>query len=214
MTHVSSSGPLHSGFIIRNPPLRIAATAVGKYNPWLVLISIVVAIVASYVALDLSSRVTAARGRSSALWWLVARWQWARASGPCTSSECRVTARQKRFLVAFVNDDRSLREALGSFLKSAGFRVRAFASAEAFIASGVHISLCCLITDLQLPGSSGFQLHEQLERAQCRVPTIFITGAVDLDGAGETRLTAGAIAFPMKPFDPQELLSAVQSACS
>jgi FixJ family two-component response regulator len=129
--------------MMRNPPLRIAATAVGKYNPWL------------------------------------------------------VTARQKRFLVAVVDDDRSLREALGSFLKSAGFRVRAFASAEAFIASGVHISLRCLITDLQLPGSSGFQLHEQLERAQCRVPTIFITGAVDLDGALAKRgLTAGRDRLP------------------
>lgn len=77
--------------------------------------------------------------------------------------------------IAYVEDDASVRAATARFLRSCGFVVTTFHSAEAFLQSNEIEDTCCLITDVRLPGMSGFQLKIELERNGFDVPTIFVT---------------------------------------
>jgi len=114
-------------------------------------------------------------------------------------------------LIAVVDDDESIREALQSLLRSVGFRAAVCASAEDFLQSSQLMDTACLIVDVRMPGMSGLELQRQLATAHCPIPLIFITA----HGDAETRvqaLSAGAIAFLDKPFSDAVLLSAVHTA--
>jgi FixJ family two-component response regulator len=114
-------------------------------------------------------------------------------------------------LIAVVDDDAAVREAVRSLLRSAGFRAAAFASALDFLQSGRLPDMACLIVDVRMPRMSGLALQQQLTKAQCPIPIIFITA----HGDAETRtraLRAGAVAFFDKPFSDEALLRAVQAA--
>ena len=113
--------------------------------------------------------------------------------------------------VAIVDDDELVRSALEGFLRAAGFRARAFASAEEFLESGEQYQTACLIVDVRMPGMSGLELQARLNADRVNIPTIFITAH------GDTRtrmqaLNAGAIEFLAKPFDHDALLANVRSA--
>jgi len=117
----------------------------------------------------------------------------------------------KNPLIAVVDDDESIREALQSLLRSAGFRAEVSASAEDFLQSAHLPYTACLIVDVRMPRMSGLKLQQQLATAHCPLPLIFITA----HGEEETRvraLRAGAVAFLDKPFSDEVLLSAVQAA--
>ena len=77
--------------------------------------------------------------------------------------------------ISIVDDDESVREALKSFLKSAGFEVEAFASAEEFLNSGHVSGAACLILDVRMPGMSGVELQDRLTASRDGVPIIFIS---------------------------------------
>ncbi|HYO83091.1 MAG TPA: response regulator [Bryobacteraceae bacterium] len=112
-------------------------------------------------------------------------------------------------LVVIVDDDESVRSALQGLMKSLDLPVKAFASAEEFLASGQQSGTRCLITDLRMPGMSGLELQSVLNAARCSVPTIFITAHGD-EQAKAQALRAGAVAFVTKPFDDTTLITTIR----
>jgi FixJ family two-component response regulator len=122
-------------------------------------------------------------------------------------------AEQNTKIVTVIDDDESVRDALGGLLRSAGMKARSFGSAEEFLSSGLHRQTACLITDITMPGMSGLELQAKLNREKCEVPIIFITA----HGDAKMRLQAlrsGAVEFLAKPFDDETLLKSVRAALS
>jgi FixJ family two-component response regulator len=78
-------------------------------------------------------------------------------------------------LIAIVDDDESVRDALTSLLHSVGWQAEAFASAEAFLLSGQVHTTACLLLDIRLPGLNGLELQRQLRSSQACLPLIFLT---------------------------------------
>ena len=114
-------------------------------------------------------------------------------------------------VIAIVDDDASIREALQSLLRSVGWRAAGFASAEDFLQSGQGQTTACLLLDVRLPGMSGLELQRQLATAHDPLPIIFITAHGD-EATRARALRAGAVAFLAKPFSDEVLLRAVQAA--
>jgi FixJ family two-component response regulator len=113
--------------------------------------------------------------------------------------------------VIIVDDDPSVRKSLGRLLRGAGHQVRTLGRVAQLSHSGRPEGACCLILDVQLPGESGLAFKASLDRAGVRVPTIFITGAGDVD-MGVGAMKSGAFDFVTKPFEPEKLLDAVNAA--
>ena len=114
-------------------------------------------------------------------------------------------------MVAVIEDDESYRVAVQRLLKSEGFSVQSFASAEDFLSSGQQQETGCLITDIRMPGMSGLDLQSKLNSDHCPIPTIFITAHGD-EKMRLQAMRAGAVKFLTKPFDGETLLEAVRVA--
>jgi FixJ family two-component response regulator len=114
-------------------------------------------------------------------------------------------------LIAIVDDDDLMRNALQGLLKSVGLQAQAFASAEEFLQSGEQRQTACLIADIRMPGMSGLELQAKLNAERCRIPTIFITAHGDAKMRMQA-LRAGAVEFLAKPFDDEVLLGNVRAA--
>jgi FixJ family two-component response regulator len=114
-------------------------------------------------------------------------------------------------LISIVDDDESVRDALWGFLRSVGFSVNVFASAEEFLNSDQLGKADCLILDVRMPGMSGIELQRQLVSDDCKIPVIFITAYED-EGMRTQALFAGAGAFLIKPFSEEALLNAIHTA--
>src|ERR687888_2387087 len=82
-------------------------------------------------------------------------------------------------LVAIVDDDESVRNALQGLMRAVGLPAQAFASAEEFLNSGQQHQTACLIADIRMPGMSGLDLQARLNADEIRIPTIFITAHGD-----------------------------------
>ncbi|HUB15867.1 MAG TPA: response regulator, partial [Acetobacteraceae bacterium] len=117
----------------------------------------------------------------------------------------------KEIIVAIVDDDESVREALAGLMKSLGFRAKAFASAEDFLHSEERENTGCLIADVQMPGMTGPELHDRLTASGQPVPTILITAYPD-ERLRARALQAGVMGYLTKPFGETELLACVRSA--
>jgi FixJ family two-component response regulator len=115
-------------------------------------------------------------------------------------------------LVAVVDDNAAMREAVESLLRSVGFAARGYESAEAFLGAGGGTCADCVILDARLPGMSGPALHRRLRAAGDRVPIIFISAHDAGDEAAARALQEGAIAFLRKPFPDYDLLEALGRA--
>ncbi len=113
--------------------------------------------------------------------------------------------------ISIVDDDVSIRRALGRLCKSAGYSVDAYESAEAFLNSSNSDRTNCLILDLHLPGRSGLELQNDLSVANWRVPIVFMTADED-EQVRATALAAGAVDFLRKPLDCDRLLDVIHSA--
>jgi FixJ family two-component response regulator len=118
---------------------------------------------------------------------------------------------EKHRLIAIVDDDDLMRNALQGLLKSVGLPARAFASAEEFLRSGQQHQTACLIADIRMPGMSGLDLQAKLNAERCRIPTIFITAHGDAKMRMQA-MRAGAVEFLAKPFDDEVLLQNVRAA--
>src|SRR5256712_6738002 len=114
-------------------------------------------------------------------------------------------------VISVVDDDESLRRSLRNFLRSVGFRVEAFASAEEFLTSAQRETTGCLVLDLRMTGMTGLDLLRHLAAANVRVPAVVLTAHGD-DENRQRCLEAGAVAFIAKPFRGDALLDAVQTA--
>lgn len=119
--------------------------------------------------------------------------------------------REPSEVIAIVDDDPSVREGLQSLIRSAGWRVETFASAQEFLAH-THASVpSCLILDLQLPGLSGLDLQKRMAEKELEIPIVFLTGHGNIPTSVQA-MKAGAVEFLTKPVDEQELLQAIQEA--
>ena len=114
-------------------------------------------------------------------------------------------------IVFVVEDDASVRRALGSLVRLAGLRVQTFPSAQEFLAFPRPDVPSCLVLDVQLPGLSGLDLQEELAKADVQIPIIFLTGHGDIPMTVRA-MKAGALEFLTKPFDDQDLLEAIHEA--
>jgi FixJ family two-component response regulator len=102
--------------------------------------------------------------------------------------------------VSVVDDDESVRVASSSLLRSLGWEVSLYASAEAFIDTDPLDGLACVITDLHMPGMSGLQLQQRLRRLAPDLPVMFMT-AFASETARRQALEGGAVCFLSKPVD-------------
>jgi len=111
--------------------------------------------------------------------------------------------------ISIVDDDASIREAVKSLMRSIQVDVQAFASAEEFLNSERVHDTSCLILDVYLPGMSGFELQNCLDRKN--IPIIFITAHSD-EVSRQRALQGGAVEFLSKPVRSDALFKAIQSA--
>ena len=114
-------------------------------------------------------------------------------------------------LVAIVDDDELFRRSVARLVRSAGFRVQAFGSAEDFLEGGDLIQTACAILDIRLPGMNGLDLQRRLITGPRPMPIVFVTAHEDAVMRASA-LRAGAIAFLNKPFDDSALLDALDRA--
>lgn len=114
-------------------------------------------------------------------------------------------------LVSVVDDDASVRESLPDLLRVLGFASVAFASAEEYLASAELDRTQCLVLDVAMPGMTGPELKDLLDRRGHKIPVVFITAQRDED-IGPRLLAAGAVACLFKPFSDTALLSAINDA--
>jgi FixJ family two-component response regulator len=114
-------------------------------------------------------------------------------------------------LVAIVDDDESVRESLPDLIKVLGFSIRAFSSAEQFLASGCVGQTRCLILDVAMPEMSGPDLQQELTRRGYRIPIIFITALND-ERLRAHVLEQGAVECLFKPFSDSAMLEALTVA--
>ena len=114
-------------------------------------------------------------------------------------------------VIAIVDDDPSAREGLQTLLRSAGWRVQTFFSAQEFLSRGRAEAPSCLILDLQLPGLSGLDLQNRMAKVGLEIPIVFLTGHGNIPASVQA-MKAGAVEFLTKPFDEQKLLQAIQEA--
>ncbi len=113
--------------------------------------------------------------------------------------------------VAIVDDDKWVLKSLERLLKSGGFRVKTFISAEDFLQSEKDSRTVCLILDIGLPGMSGLDLQRHLAAENSQVPIIFVSAYDETDMRTQA-MSRGAVAFLSKPVNDQALLEAVDSA--
>ena len=115
--------------------------------------------------------------------------------------------------VCVVDDDPDVREAVENLLRSEGFEVETFASAQRFMARARMEPPACLILDVNLPGLSGLDLQQELVDAGIPIPIIFLTGHGNIPMSVRA-MKAGAMEFLTKPFNADDLLSAIQQGIS
>src|SRR5262249_33706844 len=113
-------------------------------------------------------------------------------------------------MISIIDDDESVRGALHALMRSVGFAVNVFASAEEFLASDRLRNTDCLILDVRLPGMSGLELQRHLETSHSEIPIIFITSYED-DEVRARALNAGAVDYFLKPFNDEDLLDAIEA---
>ena len=118
---------------------------------------------------------------------------------------------REHWLVAVVDDEESVRKALGRLIRSAGFAVETFGSAVEFMHSLQRHRPDCLVLDLRMPGVGGTEVQSALSRSGVDVPVVVITGD-DSPGGRERALRQGARAYLRKPVDDTALLEAIHSA--
>ena len=113
--------------------------------------------------------------------------------------------------VFLVDDDPTVRDALGLFLESSNLSVRAYPSAQAFLDAYRPECPGCLVLDIRMPGMSGMELQQLLLKRNITIPIIFLTGHGDIPMSVKA-LKAGAIDFIEKPFNADVLLARIREA--
>ena len=114
-------------------------------------------------------------------------------------------------MISIVDDDESVRNATRTLIRSLGYRVATFASAEDFLKSDKLNETACLISDVQMPGLNGIELQERLTANGHRIPIIFITAFPD-ERVRDRAMQGGAVSFMSKPFSDANLIVCLDRA--
>ena len=114
-------------------------------------------------------------------------------------------------VVFVVDDDPSMCRSLANLLRSAGWRVQTYSSADDYLQGVRPDAPSCLVLDVRLPGRSGLDLQRELAQADTPPPIVFVTGHGDISMAVHA-IQGGAIEFLTKPFREQDLLDAIRRA--
>lgn len=115
------------------------------------------------------------------------------------------------FVIHVVEDDQPMRDSLVVLLEEAGYKVRAYATAEDLMALGAATEPGCVVSDVRMPGMDGLMLLRRLRAGGSAQPLILITGHGDISMA-VTAMKAGAFDFLEKPFEADALLAAIETA--
>jgi len=115
-------------------------------------------------------------------------------------------------LIAVVDDDHSVRESLARLIRSVGFGVKVFGSAEEFLGGGHGRHPDCLILDIRMPGMNGLELQRELTVSDRELPVIFITAHGSDQEVRGRAMAAGAVDYLLKPLKEDEVLKAIDAA--
>jgi FixJ family two-component response regulator len=114
-------------------------------------------------------------------------------------------------IIAVVDDDESVRDAMKGLVRSLGFATEVFSSAEEFLRSPDMNRTGCLIVDFNMPHTNGLDLHNYLSLQGKAIPTILVT-AYPRESVRTRALRAGVLCYLTKPFEQNDLLHCIQSA--
>lgn len=114
-------------------------------------------------------------------------------------------------LVYIVDDDNGMRTSLAWLLESVGILSQGFVSAADFFSAFDANVPACLVLDVRMPETSGFDVQEELNRRGATLPIIFVSGHGDIPMSVRA-LQQGAIDFVEKPYNSQQMLERVQRA--
>jgi FixJ family two-component response regulator len=119
------------------------------------------------------------------------------------------TQKRNTTIIAIVDDDDAFRAALQTLLRSSGYKARTYCNALEFLNSTATGEIHCLISDIQMPGMSGVEMHERLIAMGFHIPTIFVTG---YPGAASHLGADTLVAVLPKPCDADRLLNCIETA--
>jgi FixJ family two-component response regulator len=114
-------------------------------------------------------------------------------------------------IISIIDDDESIRNSLAGLVRSVGWTALVYATAEEFIESGVYLDADCVVTDIQMPGLSGFELKDWLAEHSSVAPVILITARSEKHLRTQA-LASGAFCFLEKPFASSTLLACIEKA--
>jgi len=118
---------------------------------------------------------------------------------------------ERETTIFVVDDDPSVRRGLERLLRTAGYRVETYSSAEQFLETGRADGPGCLLLDVRMPGQGGLDVQQVMADRGSLMPIVFITGHGDVPTVVRA-MKGGAVDFLLKPFDDEELLGAVNQA--
>ncbi|AYM07134.1 response regulator transcription factor [Agrobacterium tumefaciens] len=113
-------------------------------------------------------------------------------------------------VIAVVDDDPAIREAMDDLIMSFGYECRLFVSAEQFLESKQQADIDCIVVDVKMPGLSGIELQSELNRRGSHPPMIFVTSYQD-ERTRNAALNGGALAFLGKPVNIVSLIGCLES---
>ena len=114
-------------------------------------------------------------------------------------------------IIAVVDDDQAIREAMDDLIMSFGYECRLFSSAEEFLKFEEQAAIDCIVVDVKMPGLSGIELQSELNRLGSHPPMIFVTSYED-ERTRNAALNGGAFAFLRKPVNIGALMGCLESA--
>lgn len=114
-------------------------------------------------------------------------------------------------LITIIDDDASFRRSAARLIRTAGYKVQAFAGADEFLRCKYPETTSCIVLDVCMPGLSGLDLQRELANTDIDIPLIFITGHGDIPTSVRA-MKAGAIEFLTKPFRERDLLNSIAQA--
>jgi FixJ family two-component response regulator len=138
-----------------------------------------------------------AQGIATPVWWERGR--------------CLEAAMLNHTLISIVDDDQPFRESMRKLVALLGYTVEAFPSAADFLASRLLPETACLVTDVQMPGMTGVELHRHLVDTGHAIPTILVTAYPD-EVVRDQALKNGIVCYLSKPVDDDDLERCLRSA--
>jgi FixJ family two-component response regulator len=117
----------------------------------------------------------------------------------------------KRKLISLIEDDEPFRESMQKLMRALGYSVEAFSSATKFLGSTILPNTDCLVSDVNMPGMTGLELHRHLVEAGYAIPTILVTAYPD-EADRRRAVNDGVVCYLCKPVDDYQLERCLRSA--